>query len=89
MQRIAEQVQKLVNKERFSEDSLKDNMISEKAAKEIHEAGNCELHEVQQRTDKVKCQRCYFIHSSWISSMSMRRKVACVSRNAFLHKTKI
>ena len=24
----------------------------------MHEAGNCELHEIQQRTNKVQCQRC-------------------------------
>ena len=35
------------------------NILSEKAAKKIHEAGNCELREVQQRTDKVQFQRCY------------------------------
>ena len=60
MQRIAEQVQKLVNTERIlKEDSPRDNILSEKTAKKIHEAGNCGLHEVQQRTDKVQCQRCY------------------------------
>ena len=59
-QRIAEQVQKLVNTERIvKEDSPKDNLLSEKAAKKIHEAGNCESHEVQRRTDEVQCQRCY------------------------------
>ena len=36
-----------------------DNILSEETAKKIHEAGNCELHEVQRRTDKVQCQRCY------------------------------
>ena len=40
-------------------DSPKDNILSEKGAKEIFEAGNCELHESQQRTNKVQCQRCY------------------------------
>ena len=60
MQRIAEQVQKLVNTERsLREDSPKDNILSEKAAKKIHEAGNCELHEVHQRTNKIQCQRWY------------------------------
>ena len=60
MQRIAEQVQKLVNTERFlKEVSPMDNILSEETAKNIHEAGNCELHEVQRRTDKVQCQRCY------------------------------
>ena len=28
------------------------------AVKKIHEAGNCELHEIRRRTDKVQCQRC-------------------------------
>ena len=52
MKRIEEQVQKLVNTERiFLKDSPKDNILCEKAATKIHEAGNCELHEVQQRTD--------------------------------------
>ena len=56
MQRIAEQVQKLVTtKEIFKDDSLLDNTLSEQALKKIHEAGNCELHEIQQRTDKVQC----------------------------------
>ena len=51
MQRIAEQVQKLVTTERiFKDDSPKDNILNEKAAKKIHEAGNCKLHEVQQGT---------------------------------------
>ena len=59
MQRIAEQDQKLVTTERiFKGDALKDNILSEKAAKKIHEAGNCELHEVQQKLTKVQCQRC-------------------------------
>ena len=43
----------------LKEDSPKDNILTEKVAKKIHEAGNCELHEVQQRTDKVQRQRCY------------------------------
>ena len=54
MQRIAEQVQKLlVTKEFFKDDSSQDNILSEKTAKKIHEAGNCDLHEMQQRTNKV------------------------------------
>ena len=57
---IADQVQKLVNTERIlQEDPPRYNILSEKAAKKIHEASNCELHEVQQRTNKVQCQRCY------------------------------
>ena len=60
MQRIAEQVHKLVTTEEIVKDgSPKDNIFSEKAMKEIHEAGNCELHEIQRRTDIVQCQRCY------------------------------
>ena len=60
MQRIADQVQKLVNTERFiKNDSPEDNILSEQAAKKIHEASNWELHEVQQRTDIALCQRCY------------------------------
>ena len=60
MQRIAEQVLKRVTtKENLKDDSPKDNILSEKAVKKIHEAGNCELHEIQQRTNKVQCHRCY------------------------------
>ena len=60
MQRIAEQVQKLVTtKEFFKDDLLEDNIPSEKATKKIHEVGNCELHEIQHRTNKEQCQRCY------------------------------
>ena len=48
MQRIAEQVQKLVvTKEIFKDDSPKDNILREKDVKKINEAGNCELHEIQ------------------------------------------
>ena len=48
MERIAEQVHKLVTtKEIVKDDSPKDNIFSEKAMKKIHEAGNCELHEIQ------------------------------------------
>ena len=54
MQRIAEQVQKLVITKIIRDDSPKDN-----TAKKIHEAGNCELHEIQQRTNKVQCQHCF------------------------------
>ena len=50
MQRIAEQVQKLVTaKEILKYHSLKDNILSEQAVKKIHEVGNCEL----------QSQRCY------------------------------
>ena len=60
MQRIAKQVQKLmVTKEVLKDGSLQDNIFSEQTVKKIHEAGNCELHEIQQRTNKVQCQRCY------------------------------
>ena len=61
MQRIPSQVQKLVNREIvfFKKNSPKDNILSEKAPKKVHEPGNCGWHEVQQRTDKVQCQRCY------------------------------
>ena len=60
MQRIAEQVQKLVTtKELLNDDSRMDKILSEQAVKKIHDAGNCELHEIQQRTNKVHCQRCY------------------------------
>ena len=61
MQRIAEQVQKLVpQKENVKDDSSKDNILSEKAVKKIHEASKCELHEIQQRTIKVQYQRIAF-----------------------------
>ena len=58
VQRIAEQVQILVNTKRIlKEDPLGDNILSEKAAKKNF-AGNCELHEIQKSTDKVQFQRC-------------------------------
>ena len=60
MQRIAEQVQKLVTtKEILKDDSPMDKILSEQAVKKIHDAGHCELHEIQQRTNNVYCQRCY------------------------------
>ena len=60
MQRIAEQVQKLVvTKVILNDDSSQDNILVEKTEKRIHEAGHCELHEIQQRNNKVQCQRCY------------------------------
>ena len=43
----------------IKDDSLQDHILSEKAVKKIHEAGNCELREIQQRTNKVQCQRCH------------------------------
>ena len=59
MQRIAEQVPKLATMERILKDDWpKDNKLSGKASKK-YEAGNRELHEVQQKTNKVYCQRCY------------------------------
>ena len=60
MRRIVEQLLKLVTgKEIVQHDPPKDNILSEKAVKKIHEAGNCKLHAIQQRTNKVQCQRCY------------------------------
>ena len=53
MQRTAEQVQKLVTaKENLKDDSPKDNLFSEKAAKAIFEAGTCELHEFSKELTK-------------------------------------
>ena len=49
----------MTRKEILKDDSPEENIPSEKAVKKIHEAGNCELHEIQQRTDKVQWQRCY------------------------------
>ena len=46
-------------KKKKKNDSPEDNILSEKAVKKIHEADNCELHDIQQRTNKVQCQRCY------------------------------
>ena len=46
-------------KRKFKDDSPEDNILSEKAVKKIHEAGNCESFEIQLRTNKVPCQRCY------------------------------
>ena len=60
MQRIAQQVQTLVTtKENLKYDSPKDNVLREMTARKIHEASNCELHEFQQRTNKVQCQLCH------------------------------
>ena len=88
MQRITEQVQKIVTTERvLKDDSPKDYIPSEKAAKKIHEAGNCELFEVQQRTNEVQCRRCYSYIRGWISSMPMRRTTEHVGRYALQHKT--
>ena len=89
MQRIAEQVQKLVNTESFFlGDPLEDNILSEKAVKKIHEAGNCELHEVQRRTDKVQCQRCYSYVEAGFQVCPCGGTAEYVGRNAFLLKTK-
>ena len=60
MQRFAEQIQKLVATKEISKDfSPEDNILSERAVKKNHEASNCELHEIQQRSNEVQCQRCY------------------------------
>ena len=71
MHKITEQVQKLLKTERIlKEDSPEDNILSEKAAKKIHEAGNCELHEVQQTIDKVHCPRWYSYIETWFQVCS-------------------
>ena len=89
MQRIKEQVRKLVTtKEIVKDDSLEDNILSEKAVKEIHEAGNCDLHAVQRRTNKVQCQRCYSYLEVGLQMCPCDGKVEFVGRNAFWHKTK-
>ena len=60
MHKLTEQVRKLVIIEKsLKNDSDEVNIQNEKATKKIHEAGNCELHEIQQRTNKVQCQCCY------------------------------
>ena len=83
MQRIAEQVQKLVTTERILKgDSPKDNILSETAAKKIHEAGNCELHEVQQKLTK------YNVSVAIHTLRPMRRTIEHIFRNALQHKTK-
>ena len=48
-----------LRKKFLKDDSPKDNILSDQAAKKILEASNCELHEIQQRTNKVHCQHCY------------------------------
>ena len=59
MHKITEHVRKLVIIEQsLKNDSNEDNILDEKVAKEIYEVNNCELHEIQQRTNKVQCQRC-------------------------------
>ena len=80
MQRFTEQVQKHVNTAH-----TKNNILSEKTAKRIHEASNCKLHEVQERIDKAQCQRFYSHIESWISNMSRRKHAR---RNAFLQRIK-
>ena len=45
--------------EKLKYDSPKDNVLRKRTAKKIHEASNCELHEFQQRTNKVQCQHCH------------------------------
>ena len=84
--RMAEQVHKLATtKQILKDDSPKDNILSEKAAKKIQEAG--ELHEIQQRT---KYNVNVVTHTLRLDlSMSIRRKVEDVRRNAFQHQTKI
>ena len=53
VQRHEEQVQKLLNTKRFSkEDPLGDNILSEKDAKKIYGAGNCELHGIQKMSEE-------------------------------------
>ena len=60
VQWLAEQVQKLESTKRIlKEGPLGDNILNEKAAKKIYEAWNCELHEIQKRTDKLQIQRWY------------------------------
>ena len=60
MQKIEDQVQILKATEVTLKENLpQSNIFSEKTVKIIQEAGNCELHEIQQRTNKVQCQRCY------------------------------
>ena len=64
MQRIAEQVQKLiVAKEILKDNSSEDNILREKTVKKIHDAGNSELHAIQQRTDKVQYNVNVAIHT--------------------------
>ena len=59
MQSITKQIEKLVDMEqRLQEEPLESNIFSEEAAMKIYEAGNCELHEIPQRTVKVQFQRC-------------------------------
>ena len=66
MQRIAEQVQKLmVTKETLKDDSPEDNILSEKTVKKIHEACNFELHEIQQRSNKSTMSTLLFIEAGF------------------------
>ena len=58
--KVTEQLWKLVVVEKsLKNDSHEDSIPSEKAAKDSYEAGNCNSHEIQQRTNNVQCQRCY------------------------------
>ena len=59
MQSISKQREKLADTQKsLQEKSFESNILSEDAATKFYEAGNCELHEVQERTVKVQCQRC-------------------------------
>ena len=54
--------------------------------KKIHEAGNCELHEIQQRTDKVQCQRCYSYIEAGFQECPCGGQVEHVRRNASIRQ---
>ena len=73
----------------LKDDSPEDNLQSEKAAKKIYEAGNCELHESQQRSDKVHCQRRYSYIEAGFQVCPCGGKLCFSEELLFQQKTKI
>ena len=59
MQSVTKQIEKIVDVEKSLQDeSLESNILSVEGAMNINEPGNCELHEVPQRTVKEQCPSC-------------------------------
>ena len=57
-----------------ADDSSQDNILSGNTVKKIHEASNCELHEIQRRTNKVQHQRCSSYNEAGFQVCPCRRK---------------
>ena len=83
MQRISEQVQKLVNTERiWKEDPPGNNILSAKASKKMFDAGNCEL-------NGHIMSAMLFVRGLWIRSVSLRRQLHVCRGNVLLLTKKI